>query len=98
MIRAAVILGILVLGAFVASSSAQVRNPRNPRIDRQTTKMRSQSLGRFGLRGFDRLDWNNDGYISQFEWRGSRISFDRIDWNNDGLISRYEWRNRRRGR
>lgn len=96
MIRTVFILSILILGLFVVSSSAQIRNPRNPRIDRQSMRMRSQNFGRF--RGFDRLDWNNDGYISQFEWRGSRRAFDRLDWNNDGLISRYEWRNRRRGR
>lgn len=97
MIRAAFILSVLVLGVFVTSSWSQIRNPREPRIGRQTMKMRTPNLGRYG-RGFDRLDWNNDGYISQFEWRGSLTAFNRIDWNSDGRISRYEWRNRRRTR
>jgi hypothetical protein len=95
MIRSAFLLSSLLLGLFVVVSSAQVPNPRNPRIGRQTTKMRSANLGRYGRGGFGRLDLNRDGYISLFEWRGNRRGFDRLDWNNDGLISRLEWRNRR---
>ena len=37
-----------------------------------------------------RLDRNNDGYISRSEWPGSRDGFDRLDLNNDNRVSRSE--------
>jgi hypothetical protein len=36
------------------------------------------------FRGMDR---NNDGVISQYEWRGNRQAFENQDWNNDGVLS-----------
>ena len=36
------------------------------------------------FRGMDR---NNDGVISQYEWRGNIQAFENQDWNNDGVLS-----------
>jgi hypothetical protein len=33
------------------------------------------------------MDGNNDGVITQDEWRGSRQSFRANDWNGDGILS-----------
>jgi hypothetical protein len=33
------------------------------------------------------MDDNQDGVISQGEWRGNRRSFEVHDWNNDGVLS-----------
>lgn len=39
---------------------------------------------------FDRLDRNNDGYLSLSEWGRDRDRFDRLDLNNDNRLSRNE--------
>jgi Ca2+-binding EF-hand superfamily protein len=36
---------------------------------------------------FAQMDTNNDGVISQQEWRGSARSFQVHDWNRDGMLS-----------
>lgn len=36
---------------------------------------------------FRGMDGNNDGVITQDEWRGSRQSFRVHDWNNDGVLT-----------
>src|SRR5262245_39431794 len=41
---------------------------------------------------FDRLDRNNDGYISRSEWAGNDRVSDRVDRNDDRRLSRYEVR------
>lgn len=47
---------------------------------------------------FDRLDRNDNGYISQNEWTGNDRVFERADRNNDNRLSRSEvrrWENDR---
>lgn len=43
---------------------------------------------------FDRLDRNDDGYLSRSEWTGDDRVFERLDSNNDGRLSLVELRNR----
>lgn len=97
MIGKAFIVAAMLLALCAVSASAQRRNGRVPRIDR-VQRNNFPSMNRLGRSVFDRLDMNNDGYISMFEWNGNRRTFDRVDFNNDGMISRMEWRMRRRGR
>ena len=48
-------------------------------LDAQTTRMR-----------FESMDTNNDGVITQAEWRGSARAFQNQDWNGDGRLSGQE--------
>jgi Ca2+-binding EF-hand superfamily protein len=41
---------------------------------------------------FDRLDRNDNGYISRNEWTGAERVFERVDRNEDGRLSRTEVR------
>jgi len=43
---------------------------------------------------FERLDRNNDGYLSASEWPREERRFDRLDLNNDGRVSRSEFQDR----
>ena len=43
---------------------------------------------------FERLDRNNDGYLSTSEWSRDARLFDRLDRNNDRRVSRSEFQNR----
>jgi hypothetical protein len=45
-----------------------------------------------GDSAFRHMDRNNDGVVTQAEWRGSRQAFRRRDWNNDGVLSGDELR------
>ena len=40
---------------------------------------------------FRTLDGNRDGYLSSWEWRGTRSTFQRRDLDRDGRISRNEF-------
>lgn len=39
---------------------------------------------------FDRLDRNDNGYVSRNEWTGTERVFERVDRNEDGRLSRTE--------
>lgn len=41
---------------------------------------------------FDRLDRNDNGYVSQNEWNGNDRVFERVDRNNDNRLTRTEVR------
>jgi hypothetical protein len=43
-----------------------------------------------GPRRFRGLDFDHDGAISRFEWRGNDRSFRNHDWNRDGILSGVE--------
>ena len=43
---------------------------------------------------FDRLDLNDDGFLSRSEWTGDDRVFERLDRNNDGRLSLNELRSR----
>jgi hypothetical protein len=61
---------------------------------------RADDEGRWNDR-FDRLDRNDDGYLSEAEWPGDLRAFNRADLDNDGLLSLREiaqWRRDRSGR
>ncbi|MBK8151510.1 MAG: hypothetical protein IPK58_25775 [Acidobacteria bacterium] len=99
MLRKIIIFSLLSFGLFAVCASAQVRRPRGARIDRPTQNRywnQNRNWNQTRLGGFNRLDFNNDGYVSFVEWRGNRRAFERLDFNNDGLISRFEWQFRKR--
>ncbi|MEK7723212.1 MAG: hypothetical protein AAB336_02585 [Acidobacteriota bacterium] len=94
MLKKLIVISSLIFGMFVVSSFGQ----ETPKIEPQNTnpnpnQTRKEKRGGRGMKAKNKamkMDVNNDGFISQSEWKRNEKAFQRLDTNNDGQLSKEE--------
>ena len=86
----------LVLETALGSMGASIRNARIETSNRAfTSNDYYNESARYD--SFARMDRNDDGVITRWEWQGTRREFALLDTNRDGVLSPREYANRDTG-